>query len=149
AVNLRNQMVEIRKALFDELRRTAETFKSDYEIAKTREEAIQNGLAAVVSTSQTTSRAQIALRELESTAQSYRSLHDNFLQRYMESVQQQSFPITEARLITKATRPLGKTSPNALLILGLSIAGGGILGLGMGMLRDFWDRVFRTTAQVE
>ncbi len=37
-VNLRNQMRELRRTIFEELERTAETFKSDYEIAKAREE---------------------------------------------------------------------------------------------------------------
>ena len=61
--------------------------------------------------SQETDQAQIALHELESNSQTYRALYDNFLQRYMESVQQQSFPITEARVISPATRPLQQSSP--------------------------------------
>ena len=65
----------------DELRRIAQTYQSDYEIAKAREDSIMKSLADIVSVSQTTNQAQIALRELESTAQTYRALHDNFLQR--------------------------------------------------------------------
>ena len=34
-VNLRNQMREIRNSIFEELKRLGETYKSDYEIAKT------------------------------------------------------------------------------------------------------------------
>ena len=37
-VDLRNRMQELRRNIVDELRRIAETYKSDYEIAKTREE---------------------------------------------------------------------------------------------------------------
>ena len=105
AVNLRTQMREIRKVIIDELSRIAQTYQSDYEIAKAREESLAKSLAQVISESQTTNQAQIELRDLESSAQTYRALHDNFLQRYMESVQQQSFPITEARLITTASPP--------------------------------------------
>jgi succinoglycan biosynthesis transport protein ExoP len=67
----------------------------------------------------------------------------------MESVQQQSFPITEARVITQASRPGGKSSPKSTLVLALSIAGGMMLGIGLGVLRDISDRVFRTGRQVE
>jgi succinoglycan biosynthesis transport protein ExoP len=148
-VNLRNQMAEIRRSMVDELRRIAETYKSDYEIARQREESIQKGLAEVVSESQTTNQAQVALRDLESTSQTYRSLHDNFLQRYMESVQQQSFPITEARLITPASRPLQKSHPKTLVILAICGVGGLMLGLGIARLRELSDRVFRTADQVE
>ena len=102
-----------------------------------------------VAQSQVNNEAQVSLRELESNAQTYRALYDNFLQRYMESVQQQSFPITEARVITAATRPLSKSKPKTVLVLGLAA----LLGLGFGFAgaawRDFADRVFRTAHQVE
>jgi succinoglycan biosynthesis transport protein ExoP len=149
AVNLRNQMFQLRQSILDELGRIAETYKSDYEIAKQREAAIQKGVSQAISESQTTNEAQVTLHELESTAQSYKSLYDNFLQRYMESVQQQTFPITEARVITAATPPLSKSDPKPLLILSLAGALGIALGLGVARLRDLTDRVFRTTAQVQ
>jgi succinoglycan biosynthesis transport protein ExoP len=149
AVNLRNQMREIRRSIVDELRRIAETYKSDYEIAKQRQESMEKGLADVISQSQTTNRAQVALRELESTSQTFRTLYDNFLQRYMESVQQQSFPITEARVITPASRPLSKSHPQTLLVLAVSGFGGLMLAFAIATVRDLSDRVFRTSAQVE
>jgi polysaccharide biosynthesis transport protein len=148
-VNLRNQIREIRDSIFQELRRYAETYKSDYEIAKQRQEALEKDLAQAVSQSQETNNAQVALRELESSAQSFRTLHDNFLQRYTESIQQQSFPITEARVISRATRPLAKSGPRAELILALACFGGIGLGAGVGFIREVMDRVFRTTGQVE
>ncbi len=148
-VNLRNQMLEIRNSIFDELKRLGETYKSDYEIARQREEGVQKELAQAVSKSQETDTASVALRELESTAQTYKTLYDNFLQRYMESVQQQSFPITEARLISSASRPLQKSEPQGLVVLAITSLGGLILGFGIGLLRDLSDRVFRTSQQVK
>jgi polysaccharide biosynthesis transport protein len=149
AVNLRNTMREIRKSIVDELGRIAETYKSEYAIAKTREASVQKSLSEIIAESQTTNEAQVTLRALDSGAQTSRALYDNFLQRYMESVQQQSFPVTEARVITKATRPLGKSAPRTGLILAVATMGGMILGVGIGMLREISDRVFRTSAQVE
>jgi succinoglycan biosynthesis transport protein ExoP len=148
-VNLRNQMREIRNSIFQELKRLGETYKSDYEISKQREEGVQKELAKSVSQSQQTDVKSVSLRELQSTAQTYKSLYDNFLQRYMESVQQQSFPITEARLISSASRPSEKSSPKTLLVLAVASFGGIILGLAIGVLRDSTDRVFRTSEQIE
>ena len=148
-VNLHNQMRELRRTIFEELQRIAETYKSDYEIAKAREDSVQKSLDQIVTESQTTNEAQIILHDLESSAQTYRALHDNFLQRYMESVQQESFPVSGSRLITQATRPLRKSAPRSSLILALAALGGLLLGVAAGMLRDISDRVFRTTGQVE
>lgn len=147
-IQLRNQIREIRNSIFQELRRLGETYKSDYEIAKQHEDEIEKELASVVSQSQVTNKAQVTLRELEASAQSYRALYDNFLRQHAESVEQQSFPFSEARIIEHATRG-SKTSPKALLVLAISVLGGVSLGVGIGFLRELMDRVFRTSDQVE
>jgi uncharacterized protein involved in exopolysaccharide biosynthesis len=46
-------------------------------------------------------------------AQTYRALYDNLQQRYMDSVQQQSLPTIEARVITRASPPSAKSSPKS------------------------------------
>ena len=142
-------MREIQNSVRDELQRIAETYKSDLEIAKQQEDSLQKQLDRAVAQSQVTNEAQVALRELESNAQTYRALYDNFLQRYMELVQQQSFPITDARVISAATRPLGQSGPKTMLL----VVAAGIVGLAFGLAvaawRDFADRVFRTANQVE
>ena len=148
-VNLRNQMREIRKSIFDELKRLGETYKSDYEIAKQRETGIKKDLAQAVSQSQATDAKSVTLRELESTAQTYKTIYDNFLQRYMELVQQQSFPSTESRLISAASRPLNKSKPNGFLVLAIASIGGVMISIGIGFLRDISDRVFRRSEQIE
>jgi succinoglycan biosynthesis transport protein ExoP len=56
--------------------------------------------------------------------------------------------MTEARVITRASQSV-KTSPKSLLILAGATFGGLVLGLGLAMLREISDRVFRTGKQVE
>ena len=83
-VNLRNQMREIRRSIVDELKRIAASYQSEYSIANARESALEKSMASTVTGSQTTNKAQIELRQLESAAQSYRALYDNFQQRYTD-----------------------------------------------------------------
>lgn len=149
AIALRSQMLEIRRNIADEMQKIAESTKSDYEIALTRETSIQKSLDSAVAQSRITNQAQVQLRELESKAQASRTLYDNFLQRYLESVQQQSFPISEARLITPATPPPNKSHPMTLTVLMVSVAGGIMIAFGAAVLREASSRVFRTGAQVE
>jgi capsular exopolysaccharide synthesis family protein len=148
-VNLRNQMNEIKHSILDEVQQIAQTYKSDFEIAKQREAGLEQQLAQAVTHSQVADRAQVQLAELESNAQSYRALYDDFLQRYTESVQAQSWPITDTRVVTPAAQPLTKSYPQTMLVLLISVAGGFLLGLLIGHLRDLTDRVFRTRDQVE
>jgi succinoglycan biosynthesis transport protein ExoP len=148
-IRLRSQMQEIRRQITGELERIQQAYKSDYDIAVARERSIKNSLANVVSETQLSNQAQVQLRELDSNAQTYQAMYDNFLQAYMQATQQQSFPITEARLISAASRPLGKSKPKTLIVLGAAIAGGLMLSFATALFRELTDKVFRTSRQVE
>ncbi|WP_200948600.1 MULTISPECIES: AAA family ATPase [unclassified Bradyrhizobium] len=149
AANLRDQMEEIRRNIAAELGRIAGSYRSDYEIAKTREENLERALAALVSEGQLTNRDRLGLAELESSAKVYHTLFDNFLQRYMESIQQQSFPITDARIISPAVAPTKKSKPVTSLVLAISLSLGIMASIGIAALREAVDGVFRTSRQVE
>ena len=148
-VNLRNQIRDMRGSILDELKRLRESYLSNYEIAKQQAHDLEKRLGSAVLQSQTTNQAQVALRELESSAQSYRAMYDSFLQRYAESVQQQSFPISDARVIAEASPPLGKSGPKTWLILIMSTAGGLALGIGAGLARELINGSLFTSSQVE
>ena len=122
AVNLRTQMAELRRSILDELGRIAQGYKSDNEIAKTRVDALERNLQSLVANSQVINRDRLGLTDLESTAKVYHTIYDNFLQRYMEAIQQQSFPITEARIISAAAPAERKSSPLTFNVLGIAAA---------------------------
>ena len=105
AVGLRSQMQELRRNIDDEMRKIAESTKSEYEIALARESSIKKSLDSAVADSRITGQAQVQLTELESNASTAKTMYENFLQRYMEAIQEQSFPISEARLISPAAPP--------------------------------------------
>jgi len=148
-VNLRNEMTELRRSIADELVRIAESYKSDYEIATTREENLSRSLNKLVGESQVTNRDRLGLRDLEAQASVYHTIYDNFLQRYMEAIQQESFPITEARVISSAAPPLLKSSPISRNVLAIAAVLGLFLSFGVAALREAIDRVFRSSRQVE
>ena len=145
-VNLRNQIRDIRKSIYDELGRIQESYRSDYEIATQRQEEMEKALAGLVSQSQDTNQAQVTLFSLEAAAKSYRKLYDDFLQRHTESVQAQSYPISDARSVSSAFAY--KTYPQASLVWLTAICAGGMLGVGFGALREFLGHGFRTRDQV-
>ena len=148
-VNLRTQLNELRISIARELKRISESYKSDYEIAKDRQTQLEQSFARQVAESQNVNRDRLGLYDLESTAHVYHTIYDNFLQHYMEAIQQESFPITEARVISPADPPLEKSSPKGSLVLAVAGAIGLIISFAVATLREATDRVFRTTKQVE
>ncbi len=96
----------------------------------------------------TAGETQVQLRELERAAETYRNLYQTFLQRYQEAVQQQSFPVTEARIISRAVPPTAASEPRLSLVLALCLALGCGVGGAVAAFREFRDRFFRTGEQV-
>ncbi|PSJ58542.1 polysaccharide biosynthesis tyrosine autokinase [Pseudaminobacter soli (ex Li et al. 2025)] len=88
------------------------------------------------------------LEELEVTANTYRKMYESFLQAYTNSVSQQSYPVADARVITKATRPLVASDPRRKLVYAFAGLGGLMLGLGVAFLRLTLDRSIRSPQQL-
>jgi hypothetical protein len=74
------------------------------------------------------------LEELESTAQTYRKIYESYLQAHTESVQRQSLPVTNSRVINTATAV--KSHPRVLRLLAAAIAGGILVGLALALMRE-------------
>lgn len=76
----------------------------------------------------------LTLEELESTASTYRRAYESVLQSFMVVVRRQSFPISNARIITYATPPLTQSRQTGLLML-LAAMAGVLAGAVIGYLR--------------
>jgi succinoglycan biosynthesis transport protein ExoP len=149
AVNMRREMQALQRNLWDELRRLAETMKSDAQVARLREESTQAQFAELIRESQSVNLALLRARELTSQAEVLRRLHDSFLNRYTEVIQQQSFPITDARVISPAALPQARAWPRTGVTLILAFGFGLGLGVFGAVLRERMDRAFRTGSKVE
>jgi succinoglycan biosynthesis transport protein ExoP len=149
AVNFRNEMIELQRSILNELRRIADSYRSDYEIAKAREDSIKGSLQGLVNQADKTGQAQVTLRALESSASTYRVILENFLQKYTEAVQQQSFPISDARLITPAEPPSAKSFPKTTLLALLGILAGATCGIAHSLASKALDRTIRAPRELE
>jgi succinoglycan biosynthesis transport protein ExoP len=149
ARNLRAEMANVQHAIWDEISRIAESYKSELQIAKSQEDAIDKRMIEVFQHSGATRQSQVRLRELETAANTYRGIYETFLSRFTQSVQQQSFPSTEARIVTAASRPYAPSSPKVALTLALAA----LVGLGLGVVsaaaREQLNRQIHTRAQLE
>ena len=148
-VTIRNQLVEVTKAARDELGRVASSSQSDYEIALSNERSLQTNLSALVTQADTTSRAQVKLRDLESSAQTFRNLYDNMLQKMQETTQEQTSPDVSARVLTPATIPGAPSSPKLPIVMSASVIGGLLIGCALALSREMLGNAFKTPEDVK
>jgi polysaccharide biosynthesis transport protein len=148
-LNLRKQMRQVRTAINAEFQKLRAGLESDYQLAQQREAAIRSELTEATSQSEVANRAQVALRQLEISAQTYQGLYDTFLHRYTDALQQEGSPIAEAKVITRASPPSVRNLKKTLLVGAALPCLALVFGCGIAFLRELTNRVFWTSRHVE
>jgi succinoglycan biosynthesis transport protein ExoP len=148
-IQIRGDLRRLERSMQDELKRIQQTYESDFQIAVSKEQAVRDEIEQLRQRWNDTRQAQVRLRELETTAQSWRTLHDSFMQRYNLAVQQQSFAISDGRIITNAVPPSGPSWPRNMLMLAGAIILGSGLGGAIGLFREINDKRVRITRDLE
>ncbi|MFG1351447.1 Wzz/FepE/Etk N-terminal domain-containing protein [Xanthobacter autotrophicus] len=144
------EMAQINDAILNELRRIEGGARSSFDIADARVKSIQKELEGLSVTSGEMEQARVAARELERQVESDRTTYQGFLERYKSIIQEESFPISAARVLTVASVPENPSHPKVPLILFLGLFGGLGLGLGFATLRELLNQeTFHTPKQVE
>ncbi|HTV70472.1 MAG TPA: AAA family ATPase [Rhizobiaceae bacterium] len=127
-----------------EVTRLREGYRSEYEVALAREDALRKSLANATGQSAEANQSQVKLKELEQKASALSSLYQTFLTRYERATQQQTFPIAKARIISEAMQPAAPSEPRTILVLGFSLVLGLMMGSVFGAFNEFNERFFRT-----
>jgi succinoglycan biosynthesis transport protein ExoP len=138
--NLLQQMQDIQSLIWGEYRRIAESYKNEYDIAQSKEQALQKELDAVNGTTAETGRSQIALRQLQRRADSTRNLYTKMLDKSNEEVERQSLPTVNARIISNAAAPLSPSWPNKRFVMALALFVGLTLGVALAFLREQFEK---------
>lgn len=118
--------------------RAAQEFKAthDYRLHPVREVAPDNDAAHLQKEgSMRRSEPPVTLEELESTAQTYRKLYESNLLAYTEVLQRDSYPVSNARVISTALAPTSPSHPRTQLILVFAVLIGALAGIGISLVR--------------
>jgi succinoglycan biosynthesis transport protein ExoP len=144
----RNEVAELQRSIQDELARLTETFRGDYEVAQANLRAIQDRLAEQIAIAAQTNIERSELRSLQSSADAYRQIYETFLQRFTQAMQDQSYPISDARVAAAALAPVAPSHPRLAIVLAVALGLGLALGTTIAVMRDALDATVRTVAQL-
>lgn len=119
--------------------RASQEFKAshDYRLASRTEKPVAGGSAETAQAAHLVRRdASITLDELESTAQTYRKLYESYLLAYTEALQRDSYPVSNARVISTALPPTDRSHPRTQLMLVFAVVAGLLAGIGIALLQS-------------
>ncbi|MEP0522196.1 MAG: AAA family ATPase [Hyphomicrobiales bacterium] len=148
AIALRDEQNQLSKEIFRELSVLATSFQNEYEVALSRETALQENIDIASGRNTEARQNEVELRKLEQRAAALSTLYNTFLTRYEQSAQESSFPVSKVRVISEAGLPRAPSGPSSKLVLGLAIVLGLMIGCCVGALNEFNERFFRTANDV-
>jgi polysaccharide biosynthesis transport protein len=148
-VNVRAERRDVKRAIDGEVRRLVASVKSDLDLAKARQGALEGSLPGVNGEVGLDNATAISLRELERTAAANKSLYEDFLQKSKVVESQSTFEVKEARVISAALPPGGPSSPKKSQRVMMSLMIGLLLGVGGAFAKEKLNTGFTTVRQVE
>ena len=129
-IEIEAQGARLQKLIEDEVNRIAASDRAEYERAKADEDMLSRQVDALKNTAVSTNESLVGLRELERDVQASRAVYESFLVRSRETGEQEQVDTKNIRIISKADRPLYRSSPPPSLVLGLAAM---LLGFASGV----------------
>jgi uncharacterized protein involved in exopolysaccharide biosynthesis len=129
-IEIEAQGARLQKLIEDEVNRIAQSDRAEYERAKADEDMLSRQVDALKNTAVSTNESLVGLRELERDVQASRAVYESFLVRSRETGEQELVDTKNIRIISKADRPLHRSSPPPSLFIGLAAM---LLGFASGV----------------
>jgi succinoglycan biosynthesis transport protein ExoP len=129
-IEIEAQGARLQKLIEDEVNRIAASDRAEYERAKADEDMLSRQVDGLKNTAVSTNESLVGLRELERDVQASRTVYESFLVRSRETGEQEQVDTKNIRIISKADRPIYRSSPPPSLVLGLAAM---LLGFASGV----------------
>ena len=133
---VQTQLRDTKNLILEEVKRISEGASNEYQLAKANEVEIQRRINLARSSTNTTNKAIVELKELERDADATRTVFERFL-RARESIAADLTEGPVARVIAPASPPQAPSSPKTFAILAIALGAGLFLGAGVSLVREY------------
>jgi len=148
-VRLKSQMDEIKKRINLEVKKIINSIRTEYEVAKAREETIRKAFEEMKREAQEFNKKSIEFGVLKRQAESDRQMYELLLKRLNEASVGEDIQAVNVRIVDRAVVPTNPIKPRKLLNIGLSVLIGIFAGVGFAFFFEYLDNTFRTPEDVE
>lgn len=148
-VRLRSQLDEIKHRINLEVKKIINSIKTEYEVAKAREETIRKAFEEMKKEAQEFNKKSVEFGVLKRQAESDRQMYEILLKRLNEASVGEDIQAVNVRIVDRAVIPVSPVKPRKLLNIALSILIGLGLGVGLAFFFEYLDNTFRTPEDVE
>lgn len=146
---LSRELDQIQELMFEEIKRSERVTASDIATVMTRIAALREQKEEAERLYGAGSEVVLELRALEQNAETVRSLYTGFFQRYQELLQEQSFAVSDVRIINPAKVNSRPTSPNVRQIMVIGVFLGLMGAAALIIILEFHDNKIRTEDDIQ
>jgi uncharacterized protein involved in exopolysaccharide biosynthesis len=139
AIEIREQLAEIRRQINEELGRIAEGARSGFQVANANVQSLQRQLDGLKRDANATNATLLRLRELERAVEAQKAVYEKFL-RDKEQIARLTVDTPAGRVIAPANVPQVRSFPNRPLIVSIAFVLGLFAGIGLALLIETIQR---------
>lgn len=147
--NLTRQMQNIQTLIKDEYKRIAQGYKNEYDIALSKQKALEEELGQAKDATLVVRRDQIELRELQRRANSIQNLYTTLLDNLNRQLERQMAPFVQGRVISYAETPFYPSWPDKKLVMLYALGMGIFVGVGLALVREQFDKYIWRAEDIE
>jgi succinoglycan biosynthesis transport protein ExoP len=148
-IRRRAELDQLQHLLFEEIKRSEEVVRNEALVTLSRIEQLEVALAEAETNLGADRDLLVQLLELERNAGTVRNLYASFFQRYQQSTQEQSFAVSNVRILNPANVPRDASYPNTSRMTFLGVLLGLMATTGWVAFVEFRDKKVRTEEQIQ
>jgi|GEM_PF-2078114 len=145
---LQQTLITTAERLFVELQAKRAEAQSTLDVANARVEALQQSVQKASERNSDQAANFVRLRALQNEASTMSTIYQQTLTRSQEIEQQQSFPVSNVRILSYAQVPSAPSGPAVLRTALAATLLGVFIGMAIAALREWRERSLRTAADV-
>jgi capsular exopolysaccharide synthesis family protein len=147
--NIETDLATLQSQIDGEVKRVVGSLASRLATARGKEAALQGELGRLKQQFGEGSDAQVQLRLLERESDANRAVYDAYLNRLKETTEQGKLQEPDSYLISSAVPPVQPSYPRTFPLLFLGALFGGLAGVAIAFLREFFEHRLYTVEDVE
>jgi succinoglycan biosynthesis transport protein ExoP len=146
----RSNLQIVREQIDDAVDKIVDSYRTDYEIARTNEQRLQGEVTKLEGSVQELGRKQLAAQSLEQAVATNRQSYDAFLQELMETSTRMADTVSMiARVVDPAVPAFTSVKPNKRRMVLVSLILALMGGLGIAVMLDKFDNTLKSREDVD
>jgi capsular exopolysaccharide synthesis family protein len=146
---VKEEQADIQKRIDAEVSRIVTSLRNEVEIARNRLGSIQGSLGVQQNDLAANNVGAVKLREMMRDADASKTLYEGFLNRSKQIAEQGGIEQPDARIVSRASTPMGPSSPQTKLNLAVGLILGLVLGGLVGLIMEMIEQALRTPDDVQ